>query len=263
MKKKQLILLIFTLLLLVSASASYVVFEKHLDTSNQFETQPAQRPPIAASMATPLSATTSISSADTTEIAHGDTTKKQVIFTFDGGGTIQSANTILQVLAKHHVKGTFFLTGKMVQANPDLVRRVASAGHEIFSHTFDHPDLTTLTDDQITQELNIMEGILKTTANVSPKPYFRAPYGARNARVLAVAAKDGYRSVYWTLDALDWKEPQGETAQQVKERILSHVAPGNIYLMHVGDSITGSILDDVFTTIESKGYRIVSLTQGI
>ncbi len=223
-----------------------------------------QRSPQAVvTIPAPSTAEATSAAINTKEIARGDTSKKEVIFTFDGGGGIQSADEILAVLAKHHVKGTFFLTGKMVEAHPDLVKRIVAAGHEIFSHTYDHPNLTALTDDQITQELTKLEKVLQATAGISPKPYFRAPYGARNAQVLSVAAKDGYQSVYWTVDALDWKEPQGETAAQVKERILSNVAPGTIYLMHLGDNITGSILDDVFTTIEAKGYKIVSLSQGI
>ena len=208
-------------------------------------------------------ATTAVLAPTPPEITRGNTSKKEVIFTFDGGGGIQSGDAIVAALAKHHVKGTFFLTGKMIEAHPDLVKSIVAAGHEIFSHTYDHLNLTALTDTQITAELTKTENVLQIIVGVSPKPYFRAPYGARNARVLAVAAKDGYQSVYWTVDALDWREPQGETVQQVKDRILSNVAPGTIYLMHVGDTITGTILDDVFTTIEARGYKIVSLTQGI
>ena len=200
---------------------------------------------------------------DMTEIRHGDRTKKQIIFTFDGGSGIQSGGKILEVLAKHHVKGTFFLTGKMMEANPILVRRIALSGHEIFNHTYDHPNLTTISDVKIVEELKGMEKVLQSIAGVSPKPYFRAPFGASDARVLAVAAKYGYRSVHWTIDAFDWKEEEGETADQVKNIILSTIAPGNIYLMHIGDNITGAILDDVFTIIESRGYKIVSLTQGL
>lgn len=205
----------------------------------------------------------SIATSTPSEITHGDTSKKQVIFTFDGGGTAQSGNKVLEALAKHHVKGTFFLTGKFVEANPDFVKRIVAGGNEIFNHTFDHKDLTILSDAEITQELTKMENVLQATANISPKPYFRAPYGTRNAKVLAVAAQNGYQSVYWTKDALDWAVAKGETASHVKERILSSIAPGNIYLMHVGDIITGQILDDVFASIEAKGYKIVSLTQGI
>ena len=197
------------------------------------------------------------------EIAHGDRTKKQVIFTFDGGAGVQSGNQILKVLAKHHVKGTFFLTGKMVETDPDLVKRIVASGSETFNHTFDHPDLTTVSDAKIGNELAQMEKVLQTVAGVSSKPYFRPPFGAYDARVLKVAAGQGYQLVFWTIDAFDWKESKGETAGQVRKRILSTLAPGNIYLMHVGDDITGVILDDVFTAIESRGYKIVSLTQGL
>lgn len=197
------------------------------------------------------------------EITRGDTSKKQVIFTFDGGSTIESSDKILEVLAKHHVKGTFFLTGKMIENHPDLVRRIASSGAEIFNHTYDHPDLTKIEEEKVIEELVKTESVLQKTAGVSSKPYFRAPYGARDSRVLDSAKKAGYQSVYWTKDALDWKEKQRETADQVKNRILSSIAPGNIYLMHVGDNITGNILDEVFTMIESRGYKLVSLTEGL
>ena len=201
--------------------------------------------------------------ATTTEITHGDRSKRQIIFTFDGGSTIDSGDQILKVLAAHQVKGTFFLTGKMIESYPAFVKRIADANNEIFSHTYDHPDLTTLSSKEIGLELTKMENVLQTAVGISPKPYFRAPYGARDTRVLTTAVKAGYTSVYWTVDAMDWKAGQGETSAEVKNIILSSLAPGNIYLMHVGDPITGEILDDVFTTIESKGYKIVSLTQGL
>ncbi len=197
------------------------------------------------------------------EIRHGDRSKKQVIFTFDGGAGIQSADAILAILAKHHVKGTFFLTGKMVLGHPDLVRRIAAAGHEIFNHTYDHKDLTKLTDAEIKRELLDMDSALEKTVGSSTRPYFRTPYSAVNAKVLSAAGAIGYRSVEYTLDALDWREGQGETAAQVQKRVLSHVAPGVIYLMHLGDNITGEILDKLFSDIEARGYKIVSLTQGL
>jgi peptidoglycan-N-acetylmuramic acid deacetylase len=197
------------------------------------------------------------------EIVHGDTTKKQVIFTFDGGEGNQSADLILQTLAKHHAIGSFFLTGKFIEHNPDLVRLMVAEGNEIYSHTYDHPHLPTLTDEEISQEFKKMATVLKDVAHVSPQPYFRAPYGDRDDRVLGVAFKEGYQSVYWTVDARDWMESQGETARDVENRILQNVAPGTIYLMHFGDTITGAVLDDVFTKIESQGYKLASLKEGL
>jgi len=203
----------------------------------------------------PISQNTSFSNLNISakEIIRGNTTKKEVIFTFDGGSTVQSADKILEALAKHRIKGTFFLTGKVIETHPDLIKHIVAEGHEIFSHTYDHPNLTAVSDDKIIDELEKTEKALIAAVNLSPKPYFRAPYGARNAHVLAVAAKAGYRSVYWTVDALDWKDIKTRTSAEVKKRILSNIAPGNIYLMHLGDTITGAILDDVFTEIEARG----------
>ena len=204
-----------------------------------------------------------LKTAPVSEIVYGDRTKKVMIFTFDAGDKAQSAEGILTVLAKHHVKGTFFMTGKFIEANPALVKQISSGGNEIFDHTYDHKDLTTLTDAQIKAELDGMNALLASTTGMSARPYFRAPYGARDLRVRTAAAADGFQSVYWTLDARDWMESTGETADQVRERILSNIAPGTIVLMHVGDTITAAILDDVFTKIEAQGYKIVSLSQGL
>ena len=206
------------------------------------------------------------------EIVHGDRSKKQVIFTFDAGGGVQSGDKVLSVLAKHHVKGTFFMTGKFVEANPLFVRKVADAGNEIFNHTYDHPHLPTLTNAEIVSELDKMNAILASTTpsvsegistDLSAKPFFRPPYGDRDARVIETAYKNGYEDVYWTVDAGDWEQPTGMTATEVEDKILSNLASGNIFLMHIGDDITGQVLDQVFTAIENKGYKIVSLTQGL
>lgn len=197
------------------------------------------------------------------EITWGDKTKKQVIFTFDAGAGSQSAAKILETLARHHVTGTFFMTGQWAKKNPDIAQEIIRQGHEIFNHTYRHPHLPQLSDEQIVQEFTKAEQAIKDATGALPKPYFRAPYGDRDSRVLRVAASQGYRSVYWTVDALDWKESEGYTAAQSKEKILRAIKPGAIYLMHVGDTITGKILDEVFTEIEQKGYQIVSLGIGI
>ncbi|MCX6718770.1 MAG: polysaccharide deacetylase family protein [Candidatus Taylorbacteria bacterium] len=197
------------------------------------------------------------------EIVRGNATKKQVIFTFDGGDGIRSADKIMTVLAEHKVTGTFFLTGRFVEKNPILVRKMALSGNEIFNHTYDHPHLPELSAEEIGSELARMDQATERVSRYVPKKFFRAPYGDRDQRVLAAAQAAGYESIYWTVDARDWQESEGETDASVRSRILSTLAPGNIYLMHIGDNITGDILDSVFTEIEKRGYKIVSLTEGL
>jgi peptidoglycan/xylan/chitin deacetylase (PgdA/CDA1 family) len=197
------------------------------------------------------------------EIVYGDRTKKNIILTFDGGEGNQSAEQILATLNKNGIKGTFFLTGKFVLRNQDLVKRIHAEGHEIFNHTFDHPHLTELSDTSIASELEDMDRILVGLIGSSTRPYFRPPYGDRDERVILAAAQAGFRSVYWTTDALDWEESTGMTAAEVESRILGGLHPGTIVLLHLGDTITGKILDRLISEIRERGYTLTSLTQGI
>ncbi len=197
------------------------------------------------------------------EITHGNQKQKQVIFTFDAGSGVQSAQAILDTLKKHNQKATFFITGAFAEKNRNLVKAIAAAGHEIGNHTFSHPHLTQVSNEQISQELGKTENLIKEITGQTTRPYFRPPYGDRDQRVLNTAARAGYQSVYWTVDALDWKEDQGETAAQVKTKILSNLKPGTIFLMHLGDNITGQILDEIFNEVEKQGYGIKSLSEGL
>lgn len=198
-----------------------------------------------------------------TEIVRGDTTKNQVIFTFDGGSGVSSGLKILDILKKYNIKTSFFLTGEFVKNNPDLVLRMYNDGHEIYNHTLDHPYLTSVSDDEIKRQLEEMDRNLQKIVNKSSRPFFRPPYGDRDVRVIEVAHSIGFRSVYWTVDALDWKESVGITSEEVKERIMSTLAPGNIYLIHIGDTISGNILEELILEINKKGYKVVSLKQGL
>jgi len=195
------------------------------------------------------------------EISHGNQNKKQIIFTFDMGAGTNSAAKILAAAQKHNLKLTFFSTGKFAEKNPGLIKEISAAGHEIFNHTYDHPYLTKLSDDQIKEELEKADYIISNLTGTTTKPYFRPPYGDRNTNVLKAAAQAGYQSVYWTLDALDWET--NATAEAVKTRIETHLNNGAIILMHMGDDITGNILDEVFAYIENQGYKIVNLSEGI
>ena len=197
------------------------------------------------------------------EIIWGDITQKVVIFTFDAGAGTQSLQIVLDALKKENLKATFFLTGKWAEQNPEMVKQISEAGHEIFNHTYSHPHLTTLTDEQIISELTKADEVISKIIGKSTKPYFRPPYGESNDHVLKIAAEVGYQSVRWTIDALDWEESSGRTAQQVKDRILNNLKPGTIYIMHIGDNLTGQVIDELLSKIKEQGYFISSLSRRI
>lgn len=196
-------------------------------------------------------------------ITHGDRTRRQITFTFDGGEGNQSAEGILATLAKHRVRGTFFLTGRWIARNQELAARIKAAGHEIYNHSMNHPHFTTLTDDDIRAQLRRMDAVAEGVTGSTTRPYFRPPYGDYDERVVDLAAREGYHTVMWSADAGDWMESEGYTADQVRTRIMNASEPGAIILMHIGDTITGAILDDVFTTLEGQGYELTSLSEAL
>lgn len=195
------------------------------------------------------------------EISRGNTDKKQLIFTFDCGSGTNSIAQILDTAKKHNVKLTFFATGKFAEKYPDIIKQIANNGHEIFNHTYSHPRLTEISDEEIKNELEKADKIINDLTGKTTKPFFRPPYGARNQHVLDLAKEIGFYSIYWTFDALDWMPDK--TAEQVKSQIYSKISPGAIILMHVGDDITGQILDEVFNKVQNEGYKIVNLTEGL
>lgn len=196
------------------------------------------------------------------EIWHIPTKSKEIVFTFDAGSGLGSLYKILGVLDKHKVKGTFFITGKFIEDYPEAIRKIRAGGHEMFNHSYDHPRFTEISDAEVVSQLQKTDRLLNTVANLSSKPFFRPPFGDRDERVLKTAFDAGFESIYWTVDAGDWMEGELE-AEDVKNRIYSGVAPGAIVLMHIGDKITGDILDEVFTEIEQKGYRLLSLSEAL
>lgn len=193
------------------------------------------------------------------EIVRGPTTSRKVALTFDAGSESEATPQILKALKDANVKATFFLTGKWVDENPALVKQIANEGHLIGNHTDSHPDLVKKKDADIVKELAKAEEKIMATAGISSKPLFRAPYGSRDARVLRIAAESGYRSIYWTVDSLDWKPSM--TPDQVKNRILAALSNGSIILEHCGSKQSAKILPQLIKDIKSRGYEIVTVPE--
>jgi peptidoglycan/xylan/chitin deacetylase (PgdA/CDA1 family) len=193
------------------------------------------------------------------EIDQGNTSRPQIALTFDAGGPATPTAQILNILAKYHLHVTWFVTGQWALDNPELVQRIHAEGHEIGNHTMNHLDLTTLPDARVCQELNQAEQVISGITGQTTRPYFRPPNGARNAHVRALAANLGYRTVYWTIDTIDWREDA--TPESITERVMNNLSNGVIVLMHAGSTVEAQTLDGLIAKIEQRGYQIVTLTQ--
>jgi peptidoglycan/xylan/chitin deacetylase (PgdA/CDA1 family) len=230
--------------------------------------RPTQTPvpptPTPASACIPAPGVTPVSAS---VVVYGNSSARQVALTFDAGGEDGvRATQILDTLRAHGLRVTWFLTGDWARAHPALVTRLHAEGHEIGNHTVDHPDLTRdasgrpRTDEFICGELVQADGIIAAISGHSTRPYFRPPYGAYNDQVRTLAARLGYRTIYWSIDPRDW-DP-ATTQQDILTRVLgsANLKPGAIVLLHAGGPNTPAALDALIAGLQQRGYAIVPLS---
>lgn len=205
--------------------------------------------------------TPSASAATSQFISKGPSTSKIVALTFDDGSDGTNFNKILDILAKHQIKATFFLTGSGAKNHPTVVKRAVNQGHDIGNHSFNHPDFTTLTAAQMRDQLSQTEQVVLTQTGQSTKPFFRAPFGSTNSLVLQTVGNAGYTyTVHWTIDSLDWT---GNSSTTITNRILDQMTPSSIILMHTGAGASGTpaALEKIIPSLKNMGYRFVTLSQ--
>lgn len=127
----------------------------------------------------------------------------EVALTFDDGPNGRTTLDLLELLARHQVRATFFLVGRHVEQQPEIVRAVHEAGHLIGNHTWTHPWLVHKSRSTITQELRRCNQAIEDIIGV-PVRYFRPPHGARRWAVLRTANELGLATVQWNVVAKDW-----------------------------------------------------------
>lgn len=194
------------------------------------------------------------------------TTRKVVALTFDAGSGAKGVAPILATLAEKKVPGTFFLKGEFVQLHPDESVRIARS-HLVGNHTQTHPYLTQKSDAEVRDELRVAERVIRQRTGEDPRRFFRFPYGDRNAHTIDVVNSLCYVAFRWTVDTLGWKgRSEGATTASILDRVLGAARPGEIVLMHVGESEDGSIPDavalpQVIDRLRGRGYGFVSLSE--
>jgi len=133
----------------------------------------------------------------------------EIALTFDDGPNPAWTPRLLDMLAEHRVKATFFLLGEFAQAEPALVRRIGMEGHLVGNHSWSHPRLSLASAEQIHNELawtkTVLEQITGTTVE-----YFRPPFGARRPAVFRMARELGLKPVLWNAMTSDWSEPSAD-----------------------------------------------------
>ncbi len=137
------------------------------------------------------------------------TEEKKVAFTMNCAWEAKDIDSILETLSKHNTHITFFMVGDWVEKNPEAVKKISMAGHEIGNHSDTHPHVNNLTlEKNIDQIQKASDKIEKITGKKTT--LYRGPYGEYNDTVIKAAKSQNYNTIQWNLDTLDYTGLTGE-----------------------------------------------------
>lgn len=181
-----------------------------------------------------------------------DPKKPMVAITFDDGPHYENTEEIMKTFEKYNGRATFFMLGKNVEINADIVKDMYQRGFELANHSWDHADLRTLDKKGVVSEIyDTQDAIYKLTGN--EPTYFRPPYGALNETVLN-ANQMGY--AFWDVDSEDWKLKE---AGAIKNSVVKSTKAGNmVVLLHDIHSFSKDSIEGILSSLSKDGYQFVT-----
>ena len=195
---------------------------------------------------------------DASYVGKGD--KKEIYLTFDAGYENGCTEKILDILKKHNAPAAFFLVGNYMEKNADLVRRMVDEGHIVGNHTMHHKDMSKLEDRAaFEKELTDLEDLFRGLTGKELPKYYRPPQGVYSQKNLQMAKSLGYKTVFWSLAYVDWKNDDQPTAQTAFDKLLPRTHDGAVVLLHSTSQTNAEILDELLTKWEDEGYVFQSI----
>jgi peptidoglycan/xylan/chitin deacetylase (PgdA/CDA1 family) len=182
---------------------------------------------------------------------------KCVALTFDDGpGPFD--DRLLQILKDNDAKATFFLIGNKVAANPAGAKRIADAGMEIGSHTWEHPNMATIATDDIAGQFSRANDAITAATGRTPTIY-RPAGGLSSEAVRQTAAKFGLAEILWDVIPFDWANDSNTAA--TRYMLMTYIKPGSVVLFHDTYSSTVDLVYQFIPVLKANGYRLVTVSE--
>ncbi|WP_313639274.1 polysaccharide deacetylase family protein [Paenibacillus sp.] len=189
-------------------------------------------------------------------IYRGNPAKPMVSLMINVAWGNQYIGPMLDTLDEENVKVTFFLDGSWLSKNPELATEMLKRGHEMENHAYTHPNMSTLSRARATVEIEKTQKLLKETLGVT-NTWFAPPSGDFDQETVEIASSLGLKTVLWTVDTVDWRNPSPES---IVAKITSKAEPGTLVLMHPTAS-SSKALKAMIRGIKAKGLKLGTVSQ--
>jgi polysaccharide deacetylase family sporulation protein PdaB len=186
-----------------------------------------------------------------------DRDDKVISLSFDCAWGTDHTDAILNALRINDVQATFFMVEFWTEKYPEYVKKIDGAGHEIGTHSATHSYMSKQNAEEIRLELSTSSQAIE---NITGKKVelFRPPYGDYDDELIKTASEEGYYSIQWDTDSLDWKDL---SATDIAMRVINGVQSGSIILMHNNGLHTAEAVPIIIQTLKNKGYSFVPIGQ--
>ncbi|NLN15165.1 MAG: polysaccharide deacetylase family protein [Tissierellia bacterium] len=182
---------------------------------------------------------------------------KKIAISFDAAYGDEYTQDILDILDKYNVKTTFFLVKFWVDKYPHQVVEIHKRGHEIGNHSATHPNMSTLSKEQMIEEIMTTHEAIYELTDEEPI-LFRPPFGDYNDLLIKTCRELGYYPIQWDIDSLDWKELG---VQPVVDTVVRNVKSGSIVLFHNNAKYVREYLPLVIERLQEDGFEIVPISE--
>lgn len=186
------------------------------------------------------------------------TEEKIIAITFDDGPNPVYTPKILSILEEHNAKATFFVIGKNIQGNENIIRKIDAAGHTIGNHTFSHSFFIDFKGKTgFMYELDATSDIVYNIIKKRMK-FFRPPYGVTTPHLANASKALNYNIIGWNIRSLD---TTNDTEERIANRVISQIKPGAIILFHDTSEKTAQVLKQTLNFAVENGFKIVSVEE--
>lgn len=190
---------------------------------------------------------------------------RQIALTYDDGPNDPHTLRLLEVLAKHNARATFFLIGAFVEQRPEIVREVVNAGHAIGNHTFTHPNLIFVSATETHSQLERCQQAVAKATGQAPR-LFRPPFGGRRPGTFQIARSLGLEPIMWSVTGFDWNAPP---AERIVKRVAENTRGGDVILLHDGSHLgmggdraqTVLATDELLTRFKLEGRDFATIPE--